>query len=99
VHDNEFLVKMKFAEILVAGKVQGVWFRDFVKKNATILNLNGWVKNNPDGTVMAVIEGEKEIINKLIEQIKIGSLLSQVDDVKVSWHPFENKFNSFKIIR
>jgi len=48
---------------------------------------------------MAVIEGEKEIIYKLIEQIKIGSLLSQVDDVKVSWYPFENKFNSFKIIR
>ncbi|MFC1566180.1 acylphosphatase [Candidatus Neomarinimicrobiota bacterium] len=90
---------MKFAEILVTGKVQGVWFRDFVKKNANIQNLNGWVKNNPDGTVVAAIEGEKEIINKLIEQIKIGSLLSQVDDVKVSWQPFENKFNSFKIIR
>ena len=90
---------MKFAEILVIGKVQGVWFRDFVKKNATILNLNGWVKNNPDGTVSAEIEGEELIINGLIEQIKIGSLLSKVDNVKVSWQPFENKFNSFKIIR
>ncbi|MBU0529543.1 acylphosphatase [bacterium] len=90
---------MKFVEILVTGRVQGVWFRDFVKKNATILNLNGWVKNNPDGTVAAAIEGEELIINQLIEQIKIGSPLSQVDDVKVSWLPFENKFNSFKIIR
>ncbi|MCJ7802034.1 MAG: acylphosphatase, partial [Candidatus Marinimicrobia bacterium] len=44
---------MKSAEILVTGKVQGVWFRDFVKKNANVLNLNGWVKNNPDGTVGA----------------------------------------------
>ena len=97
--DNDFLIKMKSAEILVTGKVQGVWFRDFVNKNATILNLNGWVKNNPDGTVSAVIEGEELIINQLIEQIKIGSPLSNVDNIKVSWKPFVNKFNSFKIIR
>ena len=90
---------MKFAEILVTGKVQGVWFRDFVKKNATILNLYGWVKNNPDGTVSAGIVGEELIINELIEQIKIGTPLSKVDNVKVNWQPFENKFNSFKIIR
>lgn len=89
---------MKFAEILVIGKVQGVWFRDFVKKNAVVLHLNGWVQNNPDGTVSAVVEGEEEIINRLIEKIKIGSPLSKVQDVKVKWQPFENKFNSFKII-
>ena len=75
---------MKFTEILVTGKVQGVWCRDFVKKKATILKLNGWVKNNPDGTVSAGIEGEELIINELIKQIKTGSPLSHVDDVKVN---------------
>lgn len=90
---------MEYAEIIITGKVQGVWFRDFVKKNATILNLNGWVKNNPDGTVTVSIEGEKLIINKLIKQIHTGSPLSKVDNVKVSWLSFENKSNSFKIIR
>ena len=99
MYDNKFLGKMKFAEILVTGKVQGVWFRDFVKKNAITLNLNGWVKNNPDGNVSAAIEGEESIINQIIEQIKIGSPLSKVNNVKVNWLPFENKFNSFKIIR
>lgn len=89
---------MKFAEILVIGKVQGVWFRDFIKKNAVVLHLNGWVKNNSDGTVSAAVEGEEEIINRLIEKIKIGSPLSKVEGVKVKWQPFENKFNSFKII-
>ncbi len=89
---------MKFVEILVTGKVQGVWFRDFVKKNAVVLDLNGWVKNNSDGTVSAAVEGEKEIINQLINKLRIGSPLSKVQDVKVKWQPFENKFNSFKII-
>ncbi len=90
---------MKFAEILVTGKVQGVWYRDFVLKNAIALNLSGWVRNNSDGTVSATVEGEEEIINQLIDKIKIGSRLSKVEDVTVNWQPFENKFNSFKIIR
>ncbi len=90
---------MKFAEILVTGKVQGVWYRDFVFKNAIALNLSGWVRNNSDGTVSAAVEGEEEIINQLIDKIKIGSPLSKVEDVKVNWQPFKNKFNSFKIIR
>ncbi len=90
---------MKFAEILVTGKVQGVWYRDFVKKNAIALFLSGWVKNNPDGTVSAAVQGEEEIINQLIDKLKIGPPLSKVEDVKVNWLLFENKFNSFKIRR
>lgn len=90
---------MKYAEILVTGRVQGVWFRDYVKKNAVVLHLNGWVKNNSDGTVDAAVEGEKNVINKLIDKIKIGSPLSKVEDVEINWQSFENKFNSFKIIR
>ena len=90
---------MKSAEILVIGKVQGVWFRDFVRKTATNLELKGWVKNNPDGSVSVSIEGEKDIVTKLIDKIQIGSPISKVKNVKVNWHSFENKYDSFKIIR
>ncbi len=90
---------MKFAEILVTGRVQGVWYRDFVKKNAIALFLSGWVKNNSDGTVSAAVQGEEEIINQLIDKLKIGPPLSKVEDVKVNWLLIENKFNSFKIRR
>jgi acylphosphatase len=92
-------LKIKFAEILVTGKVQGVWFRDFVRKTANNLELSGWVKNNPDGSVSAVVEGEEDVINRLIDKIKIGSPLSKVENIKVNWRLFENKYNSFKIIR
>jgi acylphosphatase len=57
------------------------------------------VKNNPDGSVSAAVEGEEKVIDQLIDEIKIGSPLSKVEDVEVKWHTFENKFNSFKIIR
>jgi acylphosphatase len=90
---------MQSAQILVIGVVQGVWFRDFVKRNAISLKLNGWVKNNPDGSVNVSVEGEKKIVNRLIDRVKIGSPMSKVEDVKVTWSPFQNKFNSFKIIR
>ena len=90
---------MKSAEILVTGKVQGVWFRDFVQRNAISLKLNGWVKNTSDGNVILEVEGVEEVINNLIEKIKIGSPLSKVKDVEIKWHPFEQKFNSFEIIK
>jgi len=90
---------VKSAEILVNGKVQGFWFRNYVRKNANNLELNGWVKNNPDRSVVLYVESEDKVIKKLIEKIKIGSPLSKVEDVKVKWMSSKHKFNSFKIIR
>ncbi len=90
---------MKSAEILVTGKVQGVRFRDFVRKTAKNLELYGWVKNNPDSSVSVLVEGNNDAIKLLIDKIRIGSPMSKVEDVKINWLPYENKFNSFKIIR
>lgn len=42
----------------IFGRVQGVFFRDFVQRKAKELNLSGWVENEPDGTVQIVAEGE-----------------------------------------
>ena len=43
----------------IFGKVQGVFFRDYTKRKADELNLVGWVRNIPDGTVEAVISGRE----------------------------------------
>ena len=90
---------MDSAEIIVSGKVQGVWFRDYVKRSAIGLDLKGWVKNNPDGTVAAKIVGYKQVIEELIKLIKIGSPLSKVENVSAEWSKTNNKFQDFKIIR
>ena len=87
------------AKINVNGKVQGVWFRDYVKRSAKELDLTGWVKNNSDGSVNVEVEGKKEIVKQLINKIRIGSPLSRVDNVTVDWQKFENKYNFFEIIR
>ena len=90
---------MDCAEIIASGKVQGVWFRDYVKRSAVGLNLKGWVKNNLDGTVTVEVEGEKKVIEELIELVRIGSPMSRVDSVSVNWFVTSNNYQEFKIIR
>jgi acylphosphatase len=87
------------AKIDVEGRVQGVWFRDYVRRSAEELGLKGWVKNNPDGSVSLEVEGDKKVINMLVEKINIGSPLSKVDRVNIEWFDFRDKYELFKIIR
>ncbi|OQX96340.1 hypothetical protein B6I21_01220 [candidate division KSB1 bacterium 4572_119] len=85
------------AHILVKGHVQRVGFRWFVEKEAVLLNLTGFVRNLNSGDVEAQVEGERGLIEELIKKIKIGNRLSQVNDVRIDWGQFENKFDSFMI--
>ncbi|HJM46284.1 MAG TPA: acylphosphatase, partial [Candidatus Marinimicrobia bacterium] len=43
----------------VIGKVQGVWFRAYARDNALSLNIEGWVKNDPDGSVFGEALGSE----------------------------------------
>ena len=58
----------KRLHLIIHGKVQGVLFRDNTRKEAQSLGLTGWVKNNPDGTVEAMIEGEEDKLKDLFEK-------------------------------
>ncbi len=96
---------MKQVHIIVSGYVQGVWYRKFVKTNATQLGLTGWVRNLPDNSVEALIqssassdqEGQKQI-EKLIELCGEGPQFAEVKDIKVEWEDGELEFEDFKII-
>ncbi|MBL7073970.1 acylphosphatase [candidate division KSB1 bacterium] len=85
------------AHILVSGRVQGVFFRDFTKSNANSLGLTGWVRNLRGGCVEALAEGEKEDIEKLIQQLKVGPPAARVWEVKVEWEEWKGKFSDFRI--
>lgn len=87
---------MKQALIKVSGKVQGVFFRAHAKEQALKFGLTGYVKNLPDGTVEALVQGEEAAINNFIEWCKKGSPSAQVEKVAASWgHPAEN-YDSFQ---
>ncbi|OJJ50158.1 hypothetical protein ASPZODRAFT_128775 [Penicilliopsis zonata CBS 506.65] len=62
----------------VHGTVQGVGFRDFTQKHATVYGLHGWVKNTSDGRVEGEAQGEEETLKKLLKDIDKGPRLAHV---------------------
>lgn len=87
------------AEIIVSGLVQGVGFRYFVLHNAMELGLVGYTKNQYDGTVLTVAEGEKFQIEALFNKLKIGPMHADVRNIKISWQSFAGEFSTFEIRR
>jgi len=89
---------MRQLHLLIHGKVQGVFYRDFVKKTADSLELKGWVRNNPNETVEVVAEGEEEKLKKLLEKCKDGPAAAKVDDIGLEWRKATGEFDKFSII-
>ena len=85
------------AHIVVHGKVQGIFFRDFTKKTADSLELKGWVKNTQASTVEIVAEGEKSQLRKLIIAVKKGPALSKVDKVDYEYSNYMGSFDGFYV--
>jgi acylphosphatase len=85
------------AEIVASGLVQGVGFRYFIQRNAEALGLRGYTKNLVTGDVVAVVEGDKEKIERLYERVKEGPSRSSVKDCKVEWGEFKDEFTDFGI--
>lgn len=85
------------ARIFIAGKVQGVFYRDHTQRWASALALSGWVRNLPDGRVEALAEGEKEDIENLVAKLKKGPPLSRVENVHTEWEEYKAEFLDFRI--
>jgi acylphosphatase len=75
--------------VIVHGWVQGVGFRYAVARAARSRGLGGWVKNQPDGTVEAVFEGESVDVDSLVALCRDGPRGSEVDRVDVTPEPPE----------
>ena len=79
--------------LVVRGKVQGVWFRASAREVAQRLGLRGWVRNLPDGSVEAVVSGERS--PEFVEWCHHGPPLARVSSVDQSpvtegdWPDFE----------
>lgn len=70
--------------IVVRGRVQGVGFRWSCKDQADRLGVAGWVRNQPDGTVEVVAEGEDRFVDQMVGWCRQGPRHALVTDVEVS---------------
>lgn len=89
---------MKTVHITIHGRVHGVGFRQFVKSNAQKLGIVGWVQNNDDRTVEAMLQGEEKNIKKLIEQCHVGPMLADIRKVDVSQMEEQFDYKEFEIL-
>jgi acylphosphatase len=70
--------------VIVHGFVQGVFFRDTTRRLARTHGVSGWVRNNRDGTVEAVFEGEPEAVRRLVEFARHGPEGARVERIEVA---------------
>lgn len=85
-------------EVRVTGLVQGVFFRAWTKEQAQGLGVTGWVRNCPDGSVAAHIEGDQQDVDGLIERLRAGPPQAEVADVAVKTVKPEG-FHHFDVAR
>ncbi len=89
---------MKRLHMTISGKVQGVFFRDFIRKAAEKLKIGGFVRNLQDGTVEVVAEGDDaEKLNLFVRECKRGSLTSFVKNVEIKDEKPTGEFDGFEI--
>lgn len=72
---------MKTQHLQIRGRVQGVWFRESMRREAERLGVAGWVRNHPDGSVEAVVQGTVEAISALLDWARIGPPQARVDHI------------------
>ena len=75
------------AHVLVSGRVQGVGFRWFARREAEALALTGWARNRREGTVELEVCGPRERIERLVARLREGPPASGVTEVAVHWLP------------
>jgi len=83
--------------IHVSGRVQGVFYRSNTRRRALGLGLTGWVRNIPDGRVEAVVEGEEEQIEKLIDWCRRGPPSAAVTGLEFRREPPTGEFDTFSV--
>lgn len=82
----------------VYGRVQGVYFRYFVRNKARELGLKGYVRNLGSGDAVEVqAEGEKPQLDILLKQLKMGPPGARVKRVEIDWSDYSGQFTNFNI--
>ena len=71
------------ARLTIAGRVQGVGYREWAIATARQFGLAGWVRNRTDGSVEALIVGEEHAVGRMIDACRRGPALARVDDIDV----------------
>ncbi len=86
-------------ELRITGRVQGVAYRCWLRAAAQARGLAGWVRNRPDGSVSAHVEGDRAQVEELIKDCWAGPGAAVVRNVESRNVPAGDGFGDFRILR
>lgn len=86
----------KTLRLVVHGRVQGVYFRDSMRREAQRLGVSGWVRNRGDGTVEAAVQGESAAVDALVRWAYRGPEHARVERVEIE--PGAGAYAGFEIL-
>lgn len=88
---------LKQLQLTIYGRVQGVTFRLYINKAALELGLTGYVKNNSDGTVIVLAQGEESQLAKLLNKCYAGPDKANIENIIYEWQAISIPYQAFKI--
>ncbi len=88
----------KRIQLVVRGRVQGVYYRATAQREAREHGLTGWVKNRPDGSVELVVEGEEDDVKDFLNWAQSGPTTARVDKVETKWRSYTGEYAEFRIV-
>ena len=83
--------------LVIYGRVQGVGFRESMRREALNLAVAGWVRNRNNGTVEALVHGDTVVVDAIVRWAQHGPELADVERVEIE--PNEGSYTSFDVIR
>jgi acylphosphatase len=94
--DSNFSTTTRTLHLVIRGRVQGVFFRNSMQREAMKLGVAGWVRNCSDGAVEAVVQGESDAVEAIVRWAHQGPEIAQVTHVDVA--PGAGDFSHFEIM-
>ena len=89
-------IPKKALRLVIHGRVQGVFFRDSMRRVAQNPSVTGWVRNRSDGTVEAAVQGEPAAMDAIVRWARRGPERAQVERVEIE--PHVGSYTSFEVI-
>jgi acylphosphatase len=89
-------ITKKTLRLVIRGRVQGVFFRESMRREAQHLSVAGWVRNRSDGSVEAAVQGELAAVDAIVRWAQRGPQHAQVEQVEIQ--PDGGGYTSFDVI-
>ena len=88
---------MPMTHVIVEGLVQGVSFREYTRRQAFTLQLTGWARNLPNGSVEVMLCGQSDRVATMVQWLRQGSPRSRVDELHIGEVTGEEQYTTFEI--